>query len=490
WTPSDSEISSSERDRISSNDIVPALRTSDWAGAAVAAAEGLDSALTPSSAPGTTLLVGGGVIAAGAGGVYLYSRRSKRKRAEEGAARAAQLDPSDVNSLAALPLEGLEVHAQKVLVETDNAVRSSSEALELARGEFGESAVLPFDRAFRQAQAALASAFEIRQRLDDDIPETPQQQRDMLVQLISSCGQADRELDAQVEAFDKMRDLLLDAPARLDALIQRAITMRARLPQAEAMLAQLHSEFPAEALAPVADNVRLAQEEIGFAEKCADEGRTAVARPVGEQGDAVRAIREAEGALGHAATLLDAVDHAEDDIRRAIATLPEAMEDAAQGIADAERLAAAGGAELAEARRAAQEALDHARAAMDTDPLGSFTRVVEADARLDALRAQTRQAQEEAQRTRQRLEQDLTAAQSQVTAASDFIGTRRGVVGAEARTRLSEAQRHLQAAQQLAASEQPGQALQHAQAAANLAAKALRAAQKDVEKWETTCARP
>lgn len=486
WTPSGSEISSSDRDRISSNDIVPALRTSDWAGAAVAAAEGLDSALTPSSAPGTTLLVGGGVIAAGAGGVYLYSRRSKRKRAEEGAARAAQLDPSDVDSLATLPLESLEVHAQKVLVETDNAVRSSSEALELARGEFGDGAVLPFDRAYRQAQAALAAAFEIRQRLDDDIPETPQQQRDMLVQLISSCGQADRELDAQVEAFDKMRDLLLDAPARLDALTQRAITMRARLPEAEATLSQLRSEFPAEALAPVADNVRLAREEIEFAEKCADEGRAAVARPVGQQGDAVRAIREAEGALGHAGTLLDAVDHAEEDIRRAIATLPEAMEDAAQGIADAERLAAAGaagGAELAEARRAAQEALDHARAEMDTDPLGSFTRIVETDARLDALRAQTRQAHEEAQRTRQRLEQDLTAAQSQVTAASDFIGTRRGVVGAEARTRLSEAQRHLQAAQQLAANE-PGQALQHAHAAASLAAKALRAAQKDVDRWE------
>lgn len=483
WTPSGSDISASDRDRISSNDITPALRTGDWAGAAVAATEGLDAALTPSSAPATTLLVGGGVIAAGAGGVYAYSRRSKRKRAESGAAQAAAIDPADTGALAALPLEGLELHAQKVLVETDNAVRSSAEALELARGEFGDAAVQPFDRAFRQAQIALASAFEIRQRLDDDIPETPQQQRDMLVQLVSSCGQADRELDAQVEAFDRMRDLLLDAPARLDALTQRAIGLRTRLPQSEAELTQLTTEFPAEALAPVKDNVTLAQEEIEFAEKATDQGRAAVSRPVGEQGDAVRAIREAERALGHAATLLDGVDHAAEDIRRAIATLPEAMEDAAQGIADAELLAAAGGPELADARRAAQEALDHARAAQHTDPLGSFTRVVESDARLDALRAQTREAQEEAARTRQRFEQDLTAAQSQVTAASDFIGTRRGVVGAEARTRLSEAQRHLDAAHQLASTD-TAQALQHAQAAATLASRALRAARKDVESWE------
>ncbi|WP_044476613.1 TPM domain-containing protein, partial [Rhodococcus aetherivorans] len=485
WTPNAlSGVTASERDAISADRIVPQLRSQDWAGAAVAAAEGLDAALSASgSGSGTTLLVGGGVIAAGAGGVYLYSRRAKRKRAEAGAQAAAATDPTDTDALRELPLEGLELYAQKILVETDNAVRSSAEALELARGEFGDAAVQPFDRAYRQAQSALASAFEIRQRLDDAIPETPQQQRDMLVQLISSCGQADRELDAQVEAFDRMRDLLLDAPARLDALTQRAIALRARLPQAEATLTELRTEFPAGALAPITDNVTLAQDEIEFAEKSVDQGRTAVARPVGEQGDAVRAIREAEGALGHAATMLDAVDHAADDIRRAIATLPAAMADAAQGIADAEQLAAAGGAELAEARKAAQAALDHARADMNTDPLGSFTRVVEADARLDALRDRTRQAQEEAQRTRRRLEQDLGAARSQVTAAADFIGTRRGVIGAEARTRLSEAQRHLDAAQRLAARE-PGQALQHAQAAATLAANALRAAQNDVQRWE------
>jgi hypothetical protein len=484
WTPDGSEISESERDSISASNITPALREpTDWAGAAVAAAEGLDNALTPSSAPATTLLVGGGVIAAGAGGVYLYSRRSKSKRAKAGAAQAAQIDPNDVGSLRSLPLEGLELYAQEVLVETDNAVRSSAEALELARGEFGRSAVQPFDRAYDQARAALTSAFEIRQRLDDDIPETPQQQRDMLVQLISSCGKANDDLDAQVEAFDNMRNLLLDAPKRLDALTQRAIGLRARLPQSEVTLAQLRDEFPAGALAPVVDNVTLAEEEIAFAEKAVDEGRTAVARPAGEQGDAVRAIREAEGALGHGATLLDALDHAAEDIRRAIATLPAAMEDAAQGIADAAQLAATGGPELGEARKAAQDALDHARAEQHNDPLGSFTRVVETDARLDALRAETREAQEAAEQARRRLQQDLAAAQAQVTAAADFIGTRRGVVGAQARTRLSEAERHLQAAQQLAQSD-PASAMQHAQAAASLAAKALRSAQDDVQKWD------
>ncbi|UYP17557.1 TPM domain-containing protein [Rhodococcus sp. Z13] len=483
WTPDGSKISERERDRISTSDIVPALRKDDWAGAAVGAADGLGDALSSSGGSATTLLVGGGVIAAGGAGVYAYSRRSKRKRAEAGAAQAAQIDPSDTTALRALPVEGLDQYAQTLLVETDNAVRSSAEALDLARGEFGDAAVEPFDRAYRQAQAALAHAFEIRQRLDDDIPETPEQQRDMLVQLVSSCGQAHRELDAQIEAFDKMRNLLLDAPARLDALTQRVITLQARLPQAEQTLAQLHTEFPAEALAPVADNVTLAKEEIAFAENAIDQGRTAAARPVGQQGDAVRAIRDAERALGHATTLLDALDHAQQDIRRAIATLPAAMEDAQQGVVDARQLLGAGGPELAEALHAVEEALAQARAGQHSDPLGSFTRVVEADARLDELRARTRQAQQEAAELQRRLEQDLTAARSQVTAAADFIGTRRGVVGAQARTRLSEAERYLQTAQQTAQTD-PAAAIQHARQAASLASQALRSAQSDVQRWD------
>ncbi|RYE62306.1 MAG: aminodeoxychorismate/anthranilate synthase component II [Oxalobacteraceae bacterium] len=47
------------------------------------------------------------------------------------------------------------------------------------------------------------------------------------------------------------------------------------------------------------------------------------------------------------------------------------------------------------------------------------------------------------------MERDIAAAQAQITAAADYISTRRGGVGADARTRLSEAERHLGAARQL-----------------------------------------
>ncbi|WP_330232326.1 hypothetical protein OHA40_07440 [Nocardia sp. NBC_00508] len=69
--------------------------------------------------------------------------------------------------------------------------------------------------------------------------------------------------------------------------------------------------------------------------------------------------------------------------------------------------------------------------------------------------------------------------------AADYITTRRGGIDAEARTRLSEAQRHLDEAQRSASSD-PTQALQHAQAAADLGGRALQAAQTSVRAWESS----
>ena len=86
-------------------------------------------------------------------------------------------------------------------------------------------------------------------------------------------------------------------------------------------------------------------------------------------------------------------------------------------------------------------------------------------------------------RLRARLARDIAAAQAQITAAADYISTRRGGVGAQARTRLAEAERHLAAALQLE-DENSDEALKHAHAAAQLATRATQLAQADVRDWE------
>ncbi len=111
------------------------------------------------------------------------------------------------------------------------------------------------------------------------------------------------------------------------------------------------------------------------------------------------------------------------------------------------------------------------------------TKVVEADARLDAVLAQAQEANRQAERARARLDQDLTARSPRCRRPPTSSPPRRGAVGAEARPRLSEAQRHLEAAQQLAESD-PSKALQHAQSATQLASRALWAAQADVNRYQ------
>ena len=85
------------------------------------------------------------------------------------------------------------------------------------------------------------------------------------------------------------------------------------------------------------------------------------------------------------------------------------------------------------------------------------------------------------------LDQALFAAQSRVKAVSEFIDTRRGSIGPEARTRLSEATRQLEAAQAKRTTN-PAEAIAHANGAASLAAQAQSLANDDVRKAQVSYA--
>jgi hypothetical protein len=181
--------------------------------------------------------------------------------------------------------------------------------------------------------------------------------------------------------------------------------------------------------------------------------------------------------------LLDSVDSASTDINRAVAALPEAIADIQNGINAAAGQLARGNvpraAELTTARDAASAAVAHAQSAGATDPLGTFTQLTQADAQLDRLLAAISDELEAAARLSRAFDQALFSAQAQVRAVSDFIDTRRGSVGPEARTRLAEAVRQLEAAQSVKATNM-SEAIQHANGAAMLAAQAQSMANTDV----------
>ncbi len=479
-------ITAGQVDDLRRNQIEPALRRGDWSAAAVAAANGLARGPEPtSSAP---LLIGLGVVLVAVVALYVVMRyRHRRRRAAELAA-AKRVDATDADALAALSLGALDDLSRWKVVDVDNAVRTSANELALTVEEFGQQRTQPFSSAVDSAKAALAQAFAVRQQLDDAIPETREQRRELLTEVIVSAARADRELESQREAFEEMRDLVVNAPARLDALTQQIVDLTARIDPAEQRMTELHNEFDSAALASVATNVTTAKDRLAFADQNLSRTRDLAAKPVsGEQSGLVDAVHAAESALGQARSLLDAVDSAANDIRHAVATLPSLTADIHAGIGHADETLQGGQKtktphlrDLVAARDAAGRALDAARSSGSADPLGSFTALTNANAELNRLLAMVAEEQATAERLNRTLEQALFTAQSRVHAVSEYIDNRRGSIGPEARTRLAEANRQLEAAQDKR-SDAVSEAITHANNAAKLAAQAQSLADDDVQ---------
>ncbi len=477
--------SSTRTDDIRRNDIEPALRDDDWAGAAIAAADGLNATAgrsggSVSFAPFLAVLAVIGLLVLG---LWVWSRRRRARRHAAEVEAAKRVDPTDPAALAKVPLEALDELSRAIVVDVDNAVRTSEGELELAIEEFGTVKTEPFRRAVDEAKAALQQAFTTRQILDDAIPETPLQRRELLTKVIVAAAKADRGLEEQSTAFEQLRDLLINAPVRLDALTQQMVALTARIEPATQRLAGLREQYSASALESVADNVDTARERLAYADRTISEGRSLLRRPASDQNPLVDAIRGAENALGQAKTLLDAVDTAAGDINRAITDLPAEIEDIQAGIdaatAQLKDPKTPRADELAKLRDAAVQAVEDAKANGAKDPLGCYTRLNKADAELDAILAVIAEKQQERQKQAKLLEQALFTAQSRVRSVSDFVDTRRGSIGSEARTRLAEATRQLEAAEAKKNSN-VAEAIAHANGAATLAAQAQQLANADV----------
>ncbi len=489
--PTAKGVSQSQVDNLRRNQIEPALRAGDWGGAAVAAASGLEA---PSNAPPSALTVNwllvalilAGVVIAVVVLLFVMRRRARRRRAAALAA-ARRIDPTDANALAAVRTQTLDDLSRAIVVDVDNAVRTSSNELTLAVEEFGEGRTEPFTKAVNNAKAALSQAFKVRRQLEDGTPLRDAERRQLLTQVVMSAGRANRELASQTEAFEQLRDLVINAPSLLDGLTQQYVELTGRVAPTQQRLAELGKEFDAAALTSVSGNVATAGERLSFADRNIGSARNLAARSgTGQQGGLVDSFRAAESALGQARALLDAVNTAADDIRHAIATLPAAMTDIASGIKQAngrlqqkQNTRSAHTKELIAARDAAVKTLEAARGGGAADPLIAFIHLTKADTDLDRLLATLAEEDANAERLTRSFDQAVFTADSRVRGVSEYIDTRRGSIGADARTKLEEAKQHLQAAQGKR-STNITEAIAHANVASTLAAQAQSLANADV----------
>ncbi|WP_299140109.1 TPM domain-containing protein [uncultured Corynebacterium sp.] len=400
--------------------------------------------------------LGGGaaaIVAAG-GGIMYYSRRTTKKNNAQTLESAREIAPGDTDQLGRLPLETLDQLAQEELVSTDESIRRGKEELNIALSEFGPERVRPFTKAMNHSTSTLQKAFHLRQRLDDAVPESPAERRQMLVEIVSSCGRADDALDAQAEEFAKMRDLLIHSDEKLDELTQRTVGLRALLPEAESTLAGLKSNYDENVLSSIADNPELAAASLDEAEKLLDKARGVQAQPAGQQGPLVGLIRDIEHACEMTDRLISGVENAEENIATARGNLEALIAEVEGEINEARELERQGKAQgttadwdkLEDLLGRAGTAVNEAKAHGQQDPLGQHTALTSIDTQLDEALDRVREKTSTHARQLDLFRQQISVAESNIQAAEDLISSRGRIIDSGARTALADAKRlHAQA---------------------------------------------
>lgn len=475
-------LSNDQLDAVMINDVEPKLSQNDWAGAAIAAADGIDKAMGggggSSSSGGmslvTILAIAIPAILVIVGVIILLGRRKKDRQMLGGPAGPAQGRPA---ARPEVPLDELRKQANLELVDTDDAIKTSDDELGFAAAEFGDEAAAPFRAALDTARQELAEAFKLRTQLDEAKDEPTQ--RRLLAAILQHTKTANDKLDAEAERFDKLRDLEGRLPEMLAGLEQRVGALEGHVPPAAQTLAELAAVYAPSALGVVADNHQEAEERLSFARE-----QIAAAREdleAGRKGEAVVTAVAAEEAARQAQQLLDAVERLRQDLAAAAQRIEEAITETQRDIAEAQAIGDQ--AQFAPLIATARTAVDAAAAAASPqggrDPLGALLRLHEADDALERGLQPVRDAREQRARAAASLERTLMAARSAVASANDYITTHRGAIGSGPRTRLAEAQQNLAQAEALSQAD-PVTAAQWAARAQQLAGMAVSEAQSEV----------
>ena len=324
----------------------------------------------------------------------------------------------------------------QTLIDTDNAVRASEFELSAAETEFGAHAVAAFRKAFDSARESLTAAFEIRQRVDDEIPEDDATKRAMMNEILDRCAQAADALDAESDRFDELRDLRSRLPQVLAELPGAIQAQQARLAGAGATLQRLQQQYAPTAFATVTSNDMQASERLDFARTSLQQAQDldsgtsdgsatraptdrSPRRRIPAPRGAGRRRRAGSGRSGRRRCSTP-IERTDTDLAAAIGQLSAACAAVDHELLTARQALAAGDAGEAAAGLGAQ--LDQIQAILgvarspqgSADPLTALHKVEEADLALDTILAATRDAQQRQQRAHAALAQALPAAQAEV----------------------------------------------------------------------------
>ena len=466
---------------IYSKQISPALAKSDWSGAAEGAIEGIanvadgGSATSSSSSGGSVfwvLLIIGGVAVAG----YVFlSRRSKKKTNQIPQGNPSTGQPQQLESL-----ENLRLRADQLLVAADDSIRSSEQELGFAEAQYGGDSVKVFSEDLAEAKTHLVESFRLQQQLDDHIPDTEEDQRSWLGEIINRCGQVNDTLQKHASEFKDLRQLEQNAETRIEEVAAEKEPLAQQLSQRVSELEVLTKKYEDSAVSQIADNAEQASERLTFAVSSLKQAREKLGT---DRAHAALLIQNAEEAHDQAEVLLAAISKSAAALRQADIDLESAVATAARDLAQAKALVANGSHPNLAGPIAGVEStmatIQQALRADKHDPLALISALDDSTTPLASALGSLRDRAQQDQAARDQLQSLLNTAASRIQGTEDYIRVRRGGVRSSARTRLAEARRAYDQALSLA-SQNPTEAVASAQRASQLADQAARMAEQDV----------
>ena len=332
-----SAIDADKLNTVVVDDVEPKLSSGDWAGAAVALAEGLGGGLGRRRSGAATLAVVVALILV-AGGAYLFFRsRGRRRREREATAAIERRQP--VDPYEGTPTEQLNYRASAALLDLDERwharqVNLDYRPLVLRRG--GRAGVRP---------QALAT---VPRRAGTGVPHPPGARRRDPRGRADDAPHARRAAEARPArpasgsrrrppALDELRERERTAPQAIEDLRRRIGELQQRLPPGAGA-----ARGPA---APVRARRRCAggrQRRPGRRPRWRRPSRP-WSRPSGRQqsgsaGRSVGRLRGAEHAVGQSATLLDAIERLAGDLAAAEQRLAAARAETEADLAEARSL--------------------------------------------------------------------------------------------------------------------------------------------------------
>lgn len=373
----------------------------------------------------------------------------------------------------------LSRRAQQGLVAADERIRLVAEELAFAEAELGEAATAPLREALAAVRTHLGEAFRLHQLNHDEVPDTVEELRARNARIVQLCTWAQELLDDRTGTLADDVARVRQAPRLLERVREDAARLGSRVEPARRIVARLSARYTDEALRQVAGTPDEVEAVLAFAEHSA--AVAAERRESGRAEEANLALEAATEAVRRAETMLTAVEDFEIEALRAESTLADVVADSRADLialreVPATPAVAAAAAELEEVLAALPPA------GARTDPFGELSRVRAANSALDAAVAAARERAERPLPTAEQIRHAEDAADRQIAVARSLIAGHRGWIGADARTRLAEAERVRAESKALpVVDESAEERLAAARRAGALAADALQSAQRDID---------